>query len=433
MTSWEASARNSRIHPVKIESRPLFFCCCRRVWDSFDPPRHEPVMTSSWYSALINEHQKILNFVAQGIGKRSKAQTALFLIWCPCKVSRIAWCSVNIRSLEPALHKGEERMTWDLVKKTDHNDALSRLPVVLYIYPFHLGSHSFDFNPCKTHHLYVLPASRRRFLRWMISKITKKTVLKLTKTPSQGTGHTMLNRSENVSAQDWSWLLFVSGFYSKLWFFWCGTVIRSADINERLMNGRVVCQNLASQNQCNRIAMTLCKHAWDSGLFQGRKCGSVSHSLFMKFRQICRINKVGNIWAISCHSSTWLARITSSSQDLNFYYPCHPGPVQTCLSQERPQGFRLPHQCARRRGTGPSPLKAKSSIIQLLNIDGILLKGTQQKELESSIRAFVPKSWLSTILTSAITGPMLLPWQQMRSGTEQWKHLQLKCQNIRNV
>lgn len=143
-------------------------------------------MTSSWYSALINEHQKILNFVAQGIGKRSKAQTALFLIWSPCKVSRIAWCSVNIRSLEPALHKGEERMTWDLVKKTGHNDALSRLPVVLYIYPFHLGSHSFDFNPCKTHHLYVLPASRRRFLRWMISKITKKTVLKLTKTPSQG-------------------------------------------------------------------------------------------------------------------------------------------------------------------------------------------------------------------------------------------------------
>ena len=164
----------------------FFFCCCRRVWDSFDPPRHEPVMTSSWYSALINEHQKILNFVAQGIGKRSKAQTALFLIWSPCKVSRIAWCSVNIRSLEPALHKGEERMTWDLVKKTGHNDALSRLPVVLYIYPFHLGSDSFDFNPCKTHHLYVLPASRRRFLRWMISKITKKTVLKLTKTPSQG-------------------------------------------------------------------------------------------------------------------------------------------------------------------------------------------------------------------------------------------------------
>ena len=157
-------------------------------------------------------------------------------------------------------------------------------------------------------------------------------------------------------------------------------------------------------------------------------------SLFMKFRQISRINKVGNIWAISCHSSTWLAHITSSSssQDLNFYYPCHPCPVQSqkhaelsCLSQERPQGFRLPHQCARRRGTGPSPLKAKSSIIQLLNIDGILLKGTQQKELESSIRAFVPKSWLSTILTSAITGPMLLPWQQMM-----WRNRTVKTSSI---
>ena len=210
----------------------------------------------------------------------------------------------------------------------------------------------------------------------------------------------------------------------------------------------VTCQNcLASQNQCNRIAMTLCKHAWDSAIPRPemRECDTDVDQRRTKGSDVAVCS-----WSSgrSVESTKWetfgpfratllpdlhiLHHITSSSQDLNFYYPCHPCPVQSqkhaelsCLSQERPQGFRLPHQCARRRGTGPSPLKAKSRIIQLLNIDGILLKGTQQKELESSIRAFVPKSWLSTILTSAITGPMLLPWQQMM-----WRNRTVKTSSI---
>ena len=52
--------------------------------------------------------------------------------------------------------------------------------------------------------------------------------------------------------------------------------------------------------------------------------------------------------------------------------------------------------------------------------DVFLLKGTQEKKLNHEVMlssspkagAFVPNSWLSTILTSAITGPMLLPWQK---------------------
>lgn len=141
----------------------------------------------------------------------------------------------------------------------------------------------------------------------------------------------MLNRSENVSAQDWSWLLFV-GFLQQILILlmWYG-FFRSADINERLMNGRVVCQNcLASQNQCNRIAMTLCKHAWDSAIprpemrecdtdvDQRRTKGSDVAVCSWSSGRSVESTKCGNIWAISCHSSTWLAHITSSSssQDL---------------------------------------------------------------------------------------------------------------------